>query len=336
MHMNGFDYDLLMEKYLTGNVTREEEAMLEKYLEENPVQSSDVLLYEKNEIGERIKKKLFANTIKKPMKPVFYRMLAAAIIIIVSGLVLYFVPDKNNYLSAVTTALSDRNEAFEVKNTSRKPQHVTLEDGSEIILQPDSKLSYPEHFGDRKRLVYLKGEAFFKVKRNPSKPFVVSTDNLVTQVLGTSFNVKSYSGSVEVQVATGKVSVYEVTESNAASKNGVILTPNQKITFDKASRKMELGIVKNPVMLKTTSDIPQFNYTEVPVTGIMEALESTYGINIVVEGDVLKNCLFTGDLNDLPMFQQLQLICRSVNVEYEQRGTSVFVFGEGCPERALN
>lgn len=334
--MNDSDYDLLMEKYMSGTVTREEAAMLDKYLEANPFPSTEVLLYEKAEIGSRIRKKLFANTIRKPLKPVFYQMLAAAIVLLVSGLVLYFVQDKTSYLSAVTTALNDRSEAFEVKNTSHKPQRVTLEDGSEIILQPDSKISYPEHFGDRKRMVYLKGEAFFKVKRNPSKPFVVSTDNLATQVLGTSFNIKSFSGSVEVQVATGRVSVYEVTESHAASKNGVILTPNQKITFDKASRKMELGIVKNPVMLKTAAEIPKFNFTEVPVSGIIEVLENTYGINIVVEGDMLKNCLFTGDLNDLPMFQQLQLVCRSVNVEYEQRGTSVFVFGEGCPEKSVN
>ncbi|GGB95355.1 FecR family protein [Dyadobacter sediminis] len=328
--MNGSDYNLLIEKYLSGTVTLEEEAMLEKYLEENPVHSPELLPYEKAEIGNRIRKRLFANTIRKPLRPMYFQMLAAAAFVIISGLVLYFVRDKNSSMTAVTTALNDRKEAFEVRNTSRKPQRVTLEDGSEIILQPNSKLSYPEHFGDRKRIVYLKGEAFFKVKRNPAKPFVVSTDNLATQVLGTSFNVKSHARSVEVQVATGKVSVYEVGESHAASKNGVILTPNQKIIFDKASRKMELGIVKNPLMLKTAADTPAFNFTEVPVAAIMETLESTYGINIVVEGDMLKNCLFTGDLNDLPMFQQLQLICKSVNVEYEQRGTSVFVFGEGC------
>jgi ferric-dicitrate binding protein FerR (iron transport regulator) len=64
-----------------------------------------------------------------------------------------------------------------------------------VQLNPNSTISYPEHFGQKTRTVYLKGEAFFNIKRNPAKPFVVHTGDLVTEVLGTSFTIKSYENS---------------------------------------------------------------------------------------------------------------------------------------------
>jgi ferric-dicitrate binding protein FerR (iron transport regulator) len=328
------DYDVLIEKYLSGNVTQDEEKLLEKYLEENPAAESKVLMAEKILIGRRIKKKLFQNTISKQSGRIWLWLpAAAASVLLVLGLTWNFLPKEKGYIASIVSVLSVKEEGFEVKNTSRKPQRLTLEDGSVVILQPNSHISYPEHFGDRKRMVYLHGEAFFNVKRDLSKPFIVSTGNLATQVLGTSFNVKSYdgSGSIEVQVATGRVSVYEVSENETASRNGFILTPNQKIVFDKESRKMELGIVTNPAMMKPVESRQRFEFSEIPVSEALAMLEGIYGIDIVTEGDVLKNCLFTGDLNDLPMFEQLDLICKSVNMEYERRGTSLFVYGEGCP-----
>jgi transmembrane sensor len=328
------NYDILIEKYLSGNVTPDEEELLGKYLKENPMQESEVMLADKAVIGKSIKRKVFKSTISKHSRRIWLWLpAAAASVLLALGLVWSFFPKERGYFAAIASVLSVKEEGFEVKNTSRKPQRLTLEDGSVVILQPNSRINYPEHFGDRKRMVYLHGEAFFNVKRDPAKPFIVSTDNLATQVLGTSFTVKSYdgAGSIEVQVASGRVSVYEVSEQRQASRNGFILTPNQKIVFDKESRKMEVGIVKNPTMVKPVESRQRFEFSEMRVSEALAMLEGIYGIDIVIEGDVLKNCLFTGDLNDLPMFEQLDLICKSVNMEYERRGTSLFVYGEGCP-----
>lgn len=93
---------------------------------------------------------------------------------------------------------------------------------------------------------------------------------------------------------------------------------------------MELGIVKNPVAVKPAEAGVRFEFAEIPAMDVLALLEKTYGIDIVVEGDVLRNCLFTGDLNELPMFDQLDLICKAVNAEYERRGASLFISGEGC------
>jgi transmembrane sensor len=323
------NYEKLIEKYIAGETTAQEDLRVEQYLESNPVDDSEVLLSEKEEIGQRIRQKLLANTTRKPVR-IGWWAAAAASVALLAGVVWYTAPKQIADFQALSSIWNSDDEGFAVSNTSHKPQRLTLEDGSVVILQPNSRISYPEHFGERKRMVYLHGEAFFQVKRDVTKPFIVSTENLATQVLGTSFNVKSYdgAGSIEVQVATGRVSVYET--SKTSGKNGFILTPNQKVVFDKDSRKMELGIVRNPVAVKTAESVTRFEFAEMPAADVLALLEKTYGIDIVVEGDVLRNCLFTGDLNELPMFDQLDLICKAVNVEYERRGASLFIFGEGC------
>lgn len=326
-------YEQLIQKYIAGETTAEEDLRVEQYLKENPAEDSEVLLSEKDEIGQRIRQRVLANTTRKPVK-IGWWAAAAASVALLAGVFWYNAPKRGAYFPALNSiwTWNDDSEGFAVSNTSHKPQRLTLEDGSVVILQPNSRISYPEHFGERKRTVYLHGEAFFQVKRDVTKPFIVSTENLATQVLGTSFNVKSYdgAGSIEVQVATGRVSVYETSESKTASKNGFILTPNQKVVFDKESRKMELGIVKNPVAVKPAEAGVRFEFAEIPAMDVLALLEKTYGIDIVVEGDVLRNCLFTGDLNELPMFDQLDLICKAVNAEYERRGASLFISGEGC------
>jgi transmembrane sensor len=322
-------YEKLIERYIAGETTAEEDLRVEQYLKDNPADDSEVLLSEKEEIGQRIRQKLLANTTRKPVRIGWWAAVAASVTLL-AGVIWYNAPKHITYFPALSSIWKSDDEGFAVSNTSHKPQRLTLEDGSVVILQPNSRISYPEHFGERKRMVYLHGEAFFQVKRDVTKPFIVSTENLATQVLGTSFNVKSYdgAGSIEVQVATGRVSVYET--SKVSGKNGFILTPNQKVVFDKESRKMELGIVRNPVAVKKAEPVARFEFAETPAADVLALLEKTYGIDIVVEGDVLRNCLFTGDLNELPMFDQLDLICKAVNVEYESRGASLFVYGEGC------
>lgn len=324
-------YEKLIEKYIAGETTAVEDQQMEQYLKENPVEDSEVLLSEKEEIGQRIRQKLLGNTTRQPVK-IGWWAAAAASVALVAGIIWYNAPKQSGYFPALSSIWNNDDAGFAVSNTSHKPQRLTLEDGSVVILQPNSRISYPDHFGERKRMVYLHGEAFFQVKRDVTKPFIVSTENLATQVLGTSFNVKSYdgAGSIEVQVATGRVSVYETSDVKTASKNGFILTPNQKVVFDKDSRKMELGIVRNPVAVKKAESGTRFEFAETPAADVLALLEKTYGIDIVVEGDVLRNCLFTGDLNELPMFDQLDLICKAVNVEYERRGASLFISGEGC------
>lgn len=330
--MNQFDFDILLQKYLSGEQTPEEEKYVREYLENNPPVTSPVFESEKEQIGDRIKQKLHKSTIGEPWQIRFLPWIkgVAASILLISGGWLLMTSLQNKESASIETI--EKRGVIEVKNTSDSPQRVSLEDGSVVILKQKSSISFPEHFGEERRLVYLHGEAFFQVKRNPAKPFVVSTENLATQVLGTSFTIKSYDDarSIEVLVATGRVSVYEVADK-VSNSNGVILTRNQKIVFDKKSKKMELAIVENPaITISQLVPTHGFSFLETPVKEAFSLLEKAYGIDIVIENDAVETCLFTGDLTDLSLFEQLDLICKSVNASYERRGTTLFVRGEGC------
>lgn len=332
--MNQYDFDHTLKKYLSGQHTPEEERYINDYFENNPLNETAVFESEKDVIGKRIKKKLYANTIGTSL---LYRLrpwfaASAASLLILLGC-WYYLSRIESTNPASDVGFAPEPGAIEVKNTSDKPQNIPLEDGSLVVLKKNSSISFPEHFGEKNRLVYLQGEAFFQIKRNPAKPFIVAAGSLYTKVLGTSFTVKSYkeSKTIEVQVKSGRVSVYESTVKKSINRNGVILTPNQKITFDKKSQKMELSIVENPLIIIPPAEIDYgFTFSDVPVKAVFSALEKSYGIDIILENDVLDDCLFTGDLNGLPLFEQVDIICKSVNVTCERRGTALFVQGAGC------
>ena len=333
--MNQYDFDKLLEKYLNGACTEKEEELIREW-SDNMLKHSEVRMSQtertktEKQIWARIQQTLFP--VKFILKPLQWKMTAIAASVIIGVFALFFYQKTNIYSNTFTENLALSSGVIEVKNTSAKAQKVTLEDGSEIVLKAESSISYPEHFNDKNRSVYLKGEAFFKVKRNPSKPFIVHTRDLVTEVLGTSFTIKSYDNSkaIEVQVVTGRVSVYENSGKTGSHKNGVILTPNQKIIFDKESKKLIPSLVENPIIVNNTTQPLDFIFDETPLNEVLNRLKDAYQIEFVVENHELNKCVFTADLNDIPLHSQLDLICKSVNATYEQRGTVIFIDGTGC------
>jgi transmembrane sensor len=188
--------------------------------------------------------------------------------------------------------------------------------------------------------VFLSGEAFFDITKNPERPFLVHAKDIVTRVLGTSFWVKNTEGgkNIAVEVVTGKVTVYkEKTRLKTPSESdGVVLTPNLKVVYFIENEHFVTGLVEKPVLVKTeettekTPTIPQFSFNDAPLSEVMHQLEAAYGIQIVLANDVLNNCPFTGDLTKQPLFTKLDLVCASLNAVYEVKGTSILISGKGC------
>lgn len=336
--MSQYEFDKLVEKYLAGQCSSDEEALLRDW-SENKLTQSEMLMDEdeKSLIRKRVWRRLYPNTVRQ--LPVLVRhkwlsvsVVAASTLLILTGVYYWRRPLSFQPARIVLARNAKFNSTVSIKNTTGKAQRVGLQDGSSVVLQAQSTLSYPEHFGDKNRDVYLQGEAFFDVRKDPSRPFVVHTGILVTQVLGTRFTVRSYTnaGTVEVAVATGRVSVYEASEKAARGHNGVILLPNQKITFDKASRKLVSSLVETPTVIQAVESPARFVFDRAPLTRVLALLGKAYGIEFIVENPVLNHCVFNGDLNDLPLYVQLDLLCKSINAHYERRGTTLFIHGEGC------
>jgi transmembrane sensor len=339
--MNQYDFDKLIEKYLAGQSSPEEETLIRAW-SENRLEKSNFRLDQTEQ--QAVKKRIWARVRRSALGQQSFivrqgwlrvsTVAASVLLALLTGIYLWKQPTEKRSELAVAGKRVELKGTINVKNTTEKPQKITLKDGSYVVLKAQSIISYPEQFGEKTRQVYLQGEAFFDVKKDPSRPFIVHTGNLVTQVLGTSFTVKSYeeAKTIEVLVTRGRVSVYEASEKLSQGRNGVILIPNQKITFDKASQKLIPSLVETPSLVQPPETRTSFVFDRAPLDHVLTTLRKAYGIEFVVESPSLSHCVFNGDLNDLPLYVQLDLVCKSVNARYERRGTTLFIAGEGCSD----
>ncbi|SFF27328.1 FecR family protein [Spirosoma endophyticum] len=226
----------------------------------------------------------------------------------------------------------------EIINTSSRNHLVMLSDGSSVMLQPDSRISYPKQFNQHeKREVYLTGEAFFEVAKNPEKPFFVYANNLITKVLGTSFTVKATEkDQVNVIVKTGKVSVFTRFDKERVEKQesrhliGLVLTPNQRVQFDPAENRLLRSIVESPTLLDMPIQQATFEFSGTPISTVFASLERAYGVEIVFDAEVMKNCFLTASLDDEPLFEKLNMICQTLDAQYEQMDGKLLISSKGC------
>lgn len=160
-----------------------------------------------------------------------YRWMAAASVILVMTAVGYQFFNK-----AVNTEHIVIMQTFE--NDIRL---VRLPDGSRVWLNEGTKIEYPENFDGSTRNIVLTGEAFFEVEKDSSKPFIISSGLIKTTVLGTSFNVKAYNGTVPlVEVRTGKVKVENKNGSIFLVRgDAAVYMPTSETLVRKKAEKLE-------------------------------------------------------------------------------------------------
>lgn len=266
-----------------------------------------------------------------------YLKLAAACVLLVAGFISY------RTLTRGGTIISGvKNEVLEnmrcIQNSGPDSKRFTLPDGSRVVLEPGATLFYPVEFESHQRNVFLKGNVFFEIAHDTSRPFFVHANNIVTKVLGTSFTIRenSETESIEVAVMTGVVEVRkaEDLQESAAADDKVILTQNKKVTFFKEDEKLVTGLVEVPTLIKAKTKQAQrfdFNYVEKSLPEIVSVLESAYGVRITITNEKLRNCIINADLSqEKTLFAQLEILCESVSAEYQLVGDTVALSGQGC------
>ncbi|MCG8474974.1 MAG: FecR domain-containing protein, partial [Cytophagales bacterium] len=118
-----------------------------------------------------------------------------------------------------------------------KAQDLLLSDGSEVTVNAGSVMVFPDRFTGKTRSVFLNGEAFFKIKKDANKPFIVKTRHNNVEVLGTQFNLRSYDSDDKVytSLVEGKVKV-ELGRPDRTQ----YLVPGEQLAYGKSSRQVEL------------------------------------------------------------------------------------------------
>lgn len=237
---------LLAKKYTEGTCTPEEKMAVEAFFDKMQ-DGSTISLHQFPDVkGNIILGKIFheLQTKKQPGNFRFKKALKIAAILIVALAVSF---------SVVKFALTPK-EIIQIAHKGEKKE-VLLQDGSVVVLNSNSSITYPEEFGDT-RNIKLSGEAYFKVFRDVKRPFIVQTHDVKVRVLGTSFDINSYKHrSTKVSVLTGRVEV------SSASGNKVVIVKNQQadlkrnadfyISTDDSSEG--IAWTSNTIILKNTT-----------------------------------------------------------------------------------
>ncbi len=228
-------------------------------------------------------------------------------------------------------ALQPGFEWVDVENNDEKVQEFLLEDGSSISLEPNGNIQFPSSFAAEHREVKLNGEAFFDIKHDTNRPFVIYTEQTMVKVLGTSFKLKAKDGDSEVKVTvkSGKVAIYPIGISND-DFNGkfdhtpIIATANQQVTYDGMNNNFKKKLSSKPQLILPKENFKMQQFDEVNLSEILKALQEAYGVIFQYEENQLENCLITTTFMEESLFERLNILAEVAGISYyEDKGIIV-------------
>lgn len=336
--MEADQYIDLIGKYLSGNIEPDERTMLLSWVaetEENKhffdemtslwgisAQYPETLEVDVAAAWKKVDMQLVDSLPEKPaagkVVPLRSRrwllqIAAAGIILLGFGWWLWISNTNNSPLIAAETGLGEN-------------KTIELPDGSTIWLNQNSRITYQEKFFPRS--LSLEGEAFFDVSKQPENPFTIQTGDVVTTVLGTSFNVRAYTTEtkVEVSVKTGKVQLKEASKP----ENAVALEKGNSGVFIKETKEIikDHKEILNADAWKTQT----LKFAEAPMSEVISSLERYYGIEIKTDNSDIDKCPLSIDqLVNPDLDIVIKMIEFSMSLEFKKITTNRYeLTGKGC------
>jgi transmembrane sensor len=245
-----------------------------------------------------------------------------------------FARRKRVYLSAVAAAIlililtgasiylarfKDASRIQQVDSMQNNTE-IKLADGSFIVINKGSVLSYPEHINRRKREVKLNGEAYFEVAKRNASPFYVYLQSVTIRVLGTSFNIKEEEdGQVVVSVLTGEVIFFEA----ARESNSLKLEAGQKGIFNSIGRKFEKqnSHSENFLYWKTG----KLSFEDKPLDLVFQDLEDNFNTRIIVEDRAVLQNRLTSSCEEQDLDEILNELSILFKIRYFKKGDTIYI-----------
>ena len=198
---------------------------------------------------------------------------------------------------------------------------VELCDGTKVYLNSGTTLEFPSRFDGKVRSVILKGEAYFDVARNVSKPFVVEVDEMKVKVLGTSFNVKSYVDEPGVYTTLVEGSVAILRDGQPEKK----IKPGEQAYYNKGVGT--LSIAEVDVNEFTSWKDGVFYFKDIALEEILRIVSRWYDLEVFYMNQGAKSVIYSGKL---PMYSSVEDVLRkfeiSGDVRFELKGRTLTVF----------
>lgn len=200
----------------------------------------------------------------------------------------------------------------------------TLPDGSTAFLNKKSSIDYEYNPREKTRKVKLKGEGYFEVKHEETKPFVIETEGVFVRDIGTAFNVRSYpdKDTVEVIVESGEVQFFSLKDPGLNLKAGEtgIYTKRGKV-FTKLARADT-----NALAYKTGV----FSFHSTDLRSVIDRINEVYDSHIQLEDEQLGNCRLTATFRNEDIETVVEIIAETMGLTAERKGEQIILNGQGC------
>ena len=325
------DVEDLMVKYLSGNASEAEVQRLESWVLENPTHKEQFMAFKKLWFLASLSETASSSTVDKAWTAVSDQIsasdnvvhlnvrrsssrlvwwsVAAACLVLVIGLLWVFLPSSPNQ-PLVVTALD-------------KIIEQELPDGSQVSINRYSEITYLLNTRANRRELSLEGDAFFEIARDTSLPFVISTEEVEIEVLGTSFYVDAREGEPEIQVL-----VQSGTVALRHRGQEIMLTENEVGTLDRKTGDLKesqnndvnyLGWIQNELIFESNT-----------LEQIVFAVNRHYHSSITIEDNAIKDCKLTATYRDKSLDAVIRIIETSLNIQSRKEGEKIFLSGSGC------
>lgn len=316
-------YLQLIQKYNEGIATPEEIRTIELYYnlfsdEEDVTDKLDQQAADQiqTRIHNRIKSKIkqAENPVVPLYKHIWFRVAAILLVVLAFGAIFL------NKRQSVQVAM------VQPKHYPELNHYLTLKDGSKVVLHSGSQLHISNNFttaGNRE--VTLVGEAYFDIKHDNKRPFIIHTGKVKTTVLGTAFNIKAYPGqkNIVVTVTRGKVKV----EDDHAIL--AILKPDQQVVYnEKDKRAAEQKVVAVQSLKWARADM---SFDSMPFGELTARLDQRYGVHIHFKNPDLASCPITGTFTGTEsLIEVLTFLSQARGTSFTINNNDVEIDGKGC------
>ena len=195
---------------------------------------------------------------------------------------------------------------------------VVLGDGTSVCLNSESELRYPVQFDRRERRVFLRGEGYFEVAKDPEHPFVVEVEDAKIEVLGTIFNVSGYAEEERV-VTTLVEGVVRLSSDNES----VLLEPNEQGVLDKDGHlsKVEVNVFPYVAWQKGL-----FVFRQQSLERVMQVVSRWYDVKVVFKDEETKRISFTGNMRRYGNFEQVvRMLEMTGGLNFNIEGRTIYI-----------
>jgi len=342
MNNNTTYYTDLITRYFSGEIAEDEVRILSDWMKADPLHGElfsqyhkTWMLLEKQKVHSAIdtevewitmQAKMNENSFSKEMPKVLqlnsdsqnrksafslWKAAAAVTVLLVSSFLLYFYFTKP--AEVVITAQAENIEQI-------------LPDGSVVSLHAGSQITYPEKFTSKTRNIELRGEAYFKVTHDKTKPFIVASGDARVEVLGTEFNVntKSSAGNMEVVLTIGKVSVYY----KESPTENIFLIPGEKAELTAGQKIIRKETNSDPNYMAWKTRVLVFDNET--LDQVIKTLQSVYQTPVTLTDKQLSDCRVTVSFNDQSLQSVLEVLKITLDLQVKTDGNNIYISGNGC------